>query len=213
MSNSVSIVINAAGIGSRLGMNLPKSMVQVLGKPLIDWQFSIIPKEIEIIVVVGFKGRKLADIVKMSKPSATVVINHDYKNMGTAGSFKLGSKFGGDRVVSLDGDLLTTRSTLEEFINSKDNLLGVSVVNSTTPVFAKIESNQIVSFSYENQSNYEWTGLANLSRESSQNIGNGNMFQGLGKYLPLNFREINSMEIDELGDIKRMEKWITENIL
>jgi len=212
VSNSVSIVINAAGIGSRLGLNIPKSMVEVLGKPFIYWQFSIIPQNVEVIVVVGFKGRELADLVKLSKPNATIVINHNYQEMNTAGSFKLGSKFGGERLVSLDGDLLTSRTTLEEFLNSKDDLLGVSLVNSTTPVFSKIVSNQIVNFSYEIESNYEWTGLANLSRESSQNLGTGHMFQGIEKFLPLNFREIDCMEIDEVADIKRMEKWIVENI-
>ena len=211
MPNSVSIVINAAGIGSRLGLNIPKSMVEVLGKPFIDWQFSMIPSHAEIIVVVGFKGRELADLVKSRKPNTTIVINHNYQEMNTAGSFKLGSKFGGERVVSLDGDLLTTRSTLEEFLNSKDDLLGVTLVNSITPVFSKIVSNQVVDFSYEVKSNYEWTGLANLSRESSQDLGNAHMFQGLKKFLPLNFQEINCMEIDEVADIKRMEKWIVEN--
>jgi choline kinase len=187
-------------------------MVEVLGKPFIYWQFSIIPQNVEVIVVVGFKGRELADLVKLSKPNATIVINHNYQEMNTAGSFKLGSKFGGERLVSLDGDLLTSRTTLEEFLNSKDDLLGVSLVNSTTPVFSKIVSNQIVNFSYEIESNYEWTGLANLSRESSQNLGTGHMFQGIEKFLPLNFREIDCMEIDEVADIKRMEKWIVENI-
>jgi choline kinase len=149
--------------------------------------------------------------VTVSNNNTTIVINHNYQEMNTAGSFKLGSKFGGERVVSLDGDLLTTRSTLEEFLNSKDDLLGVTLVNSITPVFSKIVSNQVVDFSYEVKSNYEWTGLANLSRESSQDLGNAHMFQGLKKFLPLNFQEINCMEIDEVADIKRMEKWIVEN--
>ena len=212
MSDSVSIVINAAGIGSRLGLNIPKSMVEVLGKPFIDWQLSIIPSDIDIIIVVGFKGRELADIVKSRRPNAVIVINHKYQQMNTAGSFQLGAKYGRERLVSLDGDLLIRKSTLEEFLNSKDDLLGVSLVNSTTPVFSKIESNKIVNFSFENKSNYEWTGLANLSRESSQSLGNGHMFQGIEKFLPINFQEIDCMEIDEVADIKRMEKWITENI-
>ena len=212
MSNSVSIVINAAGIGSRLNLNLPKSMVEVLGKPFIDWQFSIIPSDVEIIVVVGFKGRKLADLVKSRKPNATIVINHNYRETNTAGSFKLGSKFGGERLVSMDGDIMTTRSTLEEFLYSKDDLLGISLVQSISPVFSKIVSNQVVDFSYETSSDYEWTGLANLSRKLSQNLGNGHMFQGLLKFMPFNYQEINCMEIDEVSDIRRMEKWITENI-
>jgi len=37
------------------------------------------------------------------------------------------------------------------------------------------------------------------------------MFQGIQKFLPMKFVEINCMEIDEISDLQRMEKWIKEN--
>lgn len=211
MSDSVSIVINAAGLGSRLGLNIPKSMVEVLGRPLIDWQFSIIPSDVEVIVVVGFKGRELADTVKKIRPDSVVVINHNFMQTKTAGSFTLGSKFGGKRLVSLDGDLLTTRATLNKFIYSEINLLGLSRVQSVTPVYTEVLKDNVINFSYEVPTNYEWTGLANLSQELSQNLGDKHMFQGIQKFLPMNFVEINCIEIDEISDLYRMEKWIKDN--
>lgn len=211
MSDSVSIVINAAGIGSRLGLNIPKSLVSILDRPLIDWQFSIIPSDVEVIVVVGFKGRELADVVKILRPDAAIVINHNYNQTKTAGSFKLGAKFGGNRLVSLDGDFLTTEATLEKFIYSDSNLLGLTQVNSVTPVYAEVSRNNVINFSYEVKSSFEWTGLANLSRDLSLDLGEQHMFQGIKKFLPINFVEIDCMEIDEISDLQRMEKWIQEN--
>jgi choline kinase len=211
MSNSISIVINAAGVGSRLGLNIPKSLVSILGRQLIDWQFSIIPSDVEVIVVVGFKGRELADAVKKIRPDASIVINHNYHQTNTAGSFKLGAKFGGSRLLSLDGDLLTTEATLKKFIYSDSNLLGLSKVNSITPVYSEVSKDKVINFSYEVESSFEWTGLANLSRDLSADIGERHMFQGIQKFLPMNFIEINCMEIDEISDLQRMEKWIKEN--
>jgi choline kinase len=212
MSNSISIVINAAGVGSRLGLNIPKSLVSILGRQLIDWQFSIIPSDIEVIVVVGFKGRELADAVKKLRPNASIVINHNYHQTNTAGSFKLGARFGGSRLLSLNGDLLTTEATLKKFIHSDSNLLGLSQVNSVTPVYSEVSKDKVINFSYEVESSFEWTGLANLSRDLCADIGERHMFQGIQKFLPMNFVEINCMEIDEISDLQRMEKWIKENL-
>ena len=35
MSTSRTVIINAAGIGSRLGMNIPKTLISIHGKPVI----------------------------------------------------------------------------------------------------------------------------------------------------------------------------------
>jgi choline kinase len=212
MSGSVTIVINAAGMGSRLGLQLPKAMVQVLGKPIIAWQFSIIPNDIQTIVVVGYKGRDLANIVKNYRPNTTIVINHRYNETQTAGSFGLGSNFTRNRLISLDGDLMTTKADLEYFINSNENLLGISKVNSDIPVYVDVTDSQITKFSYEDKSQYEWSGLANISTEIAKNVGEQHMFQGLQNFLPIKAWEINSVEVDEYKDIAKMEKWITENL-
>ena len=179
MSNSVSIVINAAGVGSRLGLNIPKSLVSIHGRQLIDWQFSVIPSDIEVIVVVGFKGRELADTVKKLRPDASIVINHNYHQTQAAGSFKLGAKIGGSRLLSLDGDLLTTEAILKKFIYSESNLLGLSQVNSVTPVYSEVSKDNVINFSYEVETSFEWTGLANLSRDLCADLGERHMFQGI----------------------------------
>jgi hypothetical protein len=84
-------------------------------------------------------------------------------------------------------------------------------VNSVTPVYSEVSKDSVINFSYEVESIFEWTGLANLSRNLSLDLGERHMFQGIQKFLPMNFVEIDCMEIDEISDLQRMEKWIKVN--
>ena len=37
------VVILAAGLGSRLGLGVPKALAPVLGKPILKWQMEAMP--------------------------------------------------------------------------------------------------------------------------------------------------------------------------
>lgn len=56
-------VILAAGEGRRLRPltdEVPKPMVEVFGKPILEYTLSILPKEVrEVILVVGYRGEKI----------------------------------------------------------------------------------------------------------------------------------------------------------
>lgn len=58
-------VILAAGRGSRMGAlteSTPKPMLEVGGKPLLEYKFEILPYDVdEIILIVGFMGSKIHD--------------------------------------------------------------------------------------------------------------------------------------------------------
>ena len=57
------LVILAAGRGKRmktLTENMPKPMLTVLGNDLLEHKISILPKEIdEVIIVIGYLGEKI----------------------------------------------------------------------------------------------------------------------------------------------------------
>ena len=61
VSSSRTIIINAAGIGSRLGINIPKTLVKINGKPLIYWILNALKKEKNIRIVVEYKA---IDLIK-----------------------------------------------------------------------------------------------------------------------------------------------------
>ena len=58
-------VILAAGIGSRLKPltdNVPKPLVRINGKPILEYTLSILPPEIhEVVLVVGYRGEQIQE--------------------------------------------------------------------------------------------------------------------------------------------------------
>ena len=51
-------IILAGGVGSRVGANIPKQFIKVLGRPVIDYTLEVFEKneEIDLIEVVCIKG-------------------------------------------------------------------------------------------------------------------------------------------------------------
>ena len=59
------VVILAAGRGTRMGgltERVPKSLLEVAGKTLLEHKFDILPDDVdEIIIVVGYLGDKIRE--------------------------------------------------------------------------------------------------------------------------------------------------------
>ncbi len=75
------IIILAAGLGSRLGKGIPKALVNVAGKTMIEYQFEwtkILDPE-RIVVVSGFHHDDVKIFCERTLPSAIVVENKRYK--------------------------------------------------------------------------------------------------------------------------------------
>lgn len=90
MSMELQIVLLSAGIGSRLNMCIPKSMLELeTNYKLIDHQLSLIQKEfgdrVKISCVVGYK-KELFDTYRSS---LDLIENPNYLNTNTAKSLKL----------------------------------------------------------------------------------------------------------------------------
>ena len=57
-------VILAAGRGTRMGSftdDVPKPMLPILGKPMLEWKLEMLPQEIdEVIITVGYLGGRIS---------------------------------------------------------------------------------------------------------------------------------------------------------
>ena len=106
MQTSKSFVISAAGSGSRLKMGCSKSLVEISGRPIIEWQLRQLNDIDDIIVVVGFQAEEVARTVWKTRPDAIIAINHEFADKGTAASLRLGATLAQSEIVGLDGDLL-----------------------------------------------------------------------------------------------------------
>ncbi len=116
---SLSIVILAAGKGTRMKSNLPKVLHNISGKPMI---FHIIDESKklsdDITVILSHKFDLVKSEILKEYPNINI-IKQDLENFpGTGGALK-GLKYNGERVLVLNGDMpLIKANTLEKLNNS-----------------------------------------------------------------------------------------------
>ncbi len=120
-------IILAAGVNKRLqdsSKNLPKCLMEVGGKPIIEHIFNTIdPKnEVQKIIVVGTEGNCWNDNVHERFSSYQCEIVYNPKNIELDNSYSLYlalRKVDKEPVIIIDGDLIFDEEILTLLINSK----------------------------------------------------------------------------------------------
>lgn len=210
MKSNVSIVISAAGMGTRLGLGCTKALVEIEGKALIERQLEILKDYDDIRVVVGYQAEKVIEVVNSVRKDVLFVFNHDYRNTGTGASFWLGAQHAREYVVALDGDLLVHPDDLIRAMEYEGCCIGGSTPSTDNPwtmptkVIRGVEN--VVGFSKE-AGEYEWTGLAKVQTDSLQ-PGRGHVFQMIEPLLPIPMIFIRTKEIDTVDDYERAVQWV-----
>lgn len=125
---NIKAIILAAGVGSRLGENLPKALVKIEEhKTILDQQLENLKKIVkleDIVVVVGFKK----DLIMKKHPDLSFVYNKDYMKTNTSKSLLLAfEKINNDDVLWLNGDIVFESVILKFIIeNNSENLICVN---------------------------------------------------------------------------------------
>ncbi len=200
--SQATVVINAAGCGSRLKMNIPKSLVEVAGCSILEWQLNELCQSVESVrIVVGYMGETVARLARRLRPSIEVIFNEEWKTTKTAASLSLGMLGVAGRCVSLDGDLLVHPADFYSFVSAQKDLIGVSKVLSSQPVFAIVDDSEAcVEMSYTKLSPYEWTGLVNFDPPRVAPAKN-NVFEMIECLLPAAIYPVRCCEVDTAGDL------------
>lgn len=205
------VIISCAGMGTRLGMNTPKCLVDVGGKSLIEMQLNQLQDVDDIRVVVGFKKDEVIKKVKEINPNVKIYVNDNYKNTGTAGSFW--SAIDGtekDFVMAIDGDLIINPIDMAHLIESEEEFVCGEEKNTEDPVLVTLNgSNEVVKFSRE-EGTYEWAGVAQIRKENLIK-GDRHIYQIIKPLLPLPFKLIRAKEIDTPSDLESAKEWIKNN--
>ena len=85
-------VICAAGLGSRLGLNVPKCLVPIGSEKLIYYLLQLV-KDIENVhIVVGYKEEEVIKYVRSIRNNVVFVRNPNYNTTSNSHSLYLGSK-------------------------------------------------------------------------------------------------------------------------
>lgn len=212
MSISRTIIINAAGMGSRLGLGYPKTLVKINKKPIIHWILKALKKEKNIRIVVGYKLKEVIQTVIKIRKDIIFVNNKNFENTGTAGSFLLACKhLNTNEVISVDGDLVIKPKDLSKIICCKEECIGVTKPSTDNLIF--VEKKIIKKKNYLNKftskkTPFEWSGLFKIKLKNiNQHSNNFHIFEML-KNVKTNFRaiDVNSMDFDTSNDLKKLRK-------
>jgi len=210
MSNDTTVIITAAGFGKRLGYNIPKSLVVINGKTIIERQLEILKNFKDIRIVVGFKASEVINQVKKIRKDILFVVNHNYSTTTPLNSLFLASQFAKKNILYIDGDLLISKKSVKNIVKSKSTTLGIIKTYSSEPVCTDIIKKKskyhIIQFTREKRE-FEWSGLMYTKKENIKNLPKF-VYQLFVKNLPLNAIIIDACEIDTKQDLEYAKKWI-----
>lgn len=198
------VVISAAGIGSRLGLDMPKCLVKLGKERLIYYLLDVLKDVPNVRIVVGFKEKEVIEYVKRIRKDVVFVRNPDYNKTTNSYSLYLGSHDLNEPFITIDGDMIIDQKNFDLFRNSvipgKD-LLGITRAKTEDAVFVKLDNKGWISeFSRDPISEYEWSGIACLSNIRVRREGKY-IYQEIEPFLPIPSVEIDCWEIDTPSDL------------
>lgn len=211
-------VIACAGLGSRLGMGLPKCLIEVNGKAILSRLIeSLEPHVPRIHVVIGYREELVAEYCARHHRDVVLVRNPRFRDTNTAYSIVMGSIGFCSKVLYLDGDLIIERESLAEFLRAAADvraLIGVTAAKSENAVLAAVsdlslEEMRVTAFGRELQSGYEWANVFSGPPVRIEDAG-GFVYQALEPLLPLPARLLELHEVDTPGDLLAVEAFMSE---
>lgn len=202
------IIISCAGRGTRLGLNMPKALVEIEGKPMIIRTLEQLNECDDVRVIVGYKAQEVIDVVTSYRKNVKFVFNHDYMNNGTGASVSLGMKNSDKEfILTIDGDIIIHPEDFKKILNINDEFIGVCKKTTDNPVLTKTNDGKVISFSRE-EGEYEWTGVS-LTKNGHMKPGDQHLYYMLIDMLPMNYELIRQKEVDTPNDLEEAKKWIT----
>ena len=125
------VIILAAGKGSRLGGNFPKTLTPLPeNETILERLLNSIKKFIKednITLVVGYKKNKIME----KHPTLNYIINEQYEKTNTAKSLLLAlQNIEKDDIIWINGDLIIQEGVFEETYYYKKNCMAVSKKNT-----------------------------------------------------------------------------------
>lgn len=199
MQTTLSVVISCAGIGSRLGLNSTKALINIHGKSLIGWQLELFRDVKDVRIVVGFQSLLVMEEVLKHRRDVVFVYNHNYFETKTGASYYLGAKDANEFVIEYDGDLLVRPTDMQMLLEQSGEWIAYSPVRSSEPVYVKLDSSgNIESFS-RSHGDYEWVGPCCVRKNRLQ-YTSGNVYNQLEPMLPLRGIQVEAVDIDTYED-------------
>jgi len=208
------VVITAAGMGTRLGLQLPKCMVEVAGRRIVDHQLPLLEDIEDFCMVVGYKSEEVMAHVRRSRPDARFIVNHAYASTTTLQSLFLATRDLDEPFLVVDGDVIPEADSFRAFLDrcgDGSSLTAVSPAVSTEAVYAIVDeaSGTLVEFTREPISAWEWPGISYLRPSMIENRPSF-VYQQLDRHLPLPIQPLECWEVDTADDLARVSRELSD---
>lgn len=210
-------IIAAAGMGTRLGLGKPKCLLDFGGEPLIAHLLSLLEEVEDVRIVVGFAARQVIEVVRSIRKDVLFVMNMSYKTTTTLSSYSMGAAHLSDPCLFMDADILFDPTTFFDFLNvcksTSEPIVALTESKTDDCVYAEVKEGDIVSFSRDIESPYEWANLAWLPPSMLDTSDHLSVFEQLDKRLPLRAALIKSYEVDTAHDFERAKRVFDESVV
>lgn len=205
MESVTTAVICAAGTGTRLGVGVPKCLVSVGGRSIIDWQLDLLQNFRDLRIVVGFREQEVMRHVVRRRPDALFVRNPEFRSNTTLDSLRLATRHLEDPFIALDGDLIVEPRSFDSFLaacSGDTPVIGISRASTDDAVFVDVREHQVQAFHRTPAEDFEWSGPAFLKHEHLFGA-DGYVYESLIPLLPLRAHEVIAAEVDTQSDLER----------
>lgn len=209
MYDNKTVIISCAGMGTRLGKNIPKALVEIEGKKLIIRTLEMLKECKDVRVVVGYKKEELIKVIKEYRDDVKIYINDNYMNTGAGASISLAVENSNEYIIAMVGDLLIQPKDMKEILNKEGVFACLCEKSTDNPILATIKDNKIVKFSRED-GDYEWTGVCQIKADKFI-AGTGNIHGLFEKFLPADYMLLSAKEIDTPHDYDNAIRWLKNN--
>lgn len=201
------IIISCAGMGTRLGAGIPKALVDIDGKTLIQRHLEAFSDEDDVRIVVGFKAMDVIRSINQYTRDVIYVVNRDYASNGTGASVTLAKRFANQYIITIDGDLLIHPEDISAIVNTPGEYVGVSLPSTDDPVLTVVnDKKEVIAFSRA-EGDFEWTGV---SKTYVGNLADGDehVCDILAMNLPTPYLLIRTKEVDTPNDLNAARNWV-----
>jgi len=199
------VVISAAGIGSRLGLNKPKCLVEIAGRTLLDYHLERLSWAENIWLVVGFEETEVIRHAMSLRNDLIIVRNPDYARTNTLQSIHRVSRHLQERFLVIDADTVVEPASFNAFMaaaNDCRQLIGISRYTTSDGVRVLLDEAAacVTAFTRAPEHAWEWTGIAVIDPAVVVDKPIY-VYQALEGSLPMRAAEIKAFDIDTIADL------------
>jgi choline kinase len=210
MHADVPVLIAAAGIGSRLGMNLPKALVEVNGRSILERLLTdVLADERDVRLIVGYRADEVIACARRVRDDVIIVRNPSFRDTSVRHSFWLAARHIRQPSFVIDGDTLIDPRAWQAFRRraaSMDTLIGITPSQTTDAVFTRLsdDGSHVTSFTRTEPQSHEWCGVAKLPPRLFD-PRHDYVFQCIDAALPAPAHVLDVAEVDTQADLALAE--------